>query len=1073
MSHNIVSLTDQSGSQNIRIPEASPYLGSDVKLVKNEENSQVFSQSLRDNLVTQVDDGFPENSGVALMESSNMIVSQNDGVMYIEADGSVIFKPKEITSSSSETMPISPRSRPDISLCLEDSSNIDQNYLVVVENPVASQALSTDFEASIVMNPESSGLDANSSLSASGTGVDLKSGGSEHPHQHTIMVLDSQIGADSMLIDPNVLVAYENSSTKQMSFNADPTLESNIRPIPEICQGSYMNLTEASIAGGVANYLCEKNVHQSSDLSTQFNNAQSVHTILIAPSKTSQSTEAKGLDHEKKSTGFKECESSRLLQQQENLKMLEKSHLHHHMKEAKKKLSSELKGYDSKSYAGKKGEESVDSMSYPEGDNTGSLSNVDDNTCVFSSITAKINADLLAHVPGCQRFLFEKMEQSPPSSQLHMTIKSQSDCIFSGTLKSFIEIHNGLKKSLDVKDVSLLEWKSTKKAENTCEQGTMCTLLQPFISLRGRQPKYSYKAKAMDFTSDFESLLNIDNVDDFDERPPPISSRKKKKKRCKSRKPIMSNKSPNSRNSQESQFDKQCLQHSSQEEQIKGIDCNIQSQLSASFDDPLQQKLLEEQRKYRKRLESNTKKLYSAGSESDVIDKTGLSQEKIYRGTEGHEIQRSLSSDVCKSVASTRRRRDYSSRQYEKVQPRNPLTESESTKQLRVYEENLAFKFFCKYCSFKTKRHSHFLIHMRCHKDGTEKTYSCKTCDFVTLSLSYLKRHELKHKENLFSCNICAAYQTDKESFLQRHIRIKHSSNPKAGMDCSLQCGQCGFHTSDDKDLAQHKLAHSRLDSQSNKTIHSCPECKRTLRSKMHLHRHIRDVHGPDIRPHLCDKCGKAFKRRDALRQHKALHESKANRNLPHKCTTCGKAFRSMAHLKEHLVIHTSERPYLCQYCGAAFKTQAVQKRHILTLHIKPRAHVCSVCSRQFNAKHALQRHESTHVKNESTQESAVMVVDSIEGINEKEKRMAISNLETHVASVSGTLKVEDEDNSHISTGNQVSTVLVQDIIGTASAQSVMEDQMGPENQRLPHAYMQSTQDATTLYYFTGDLQSL
>ena len=38
----------------------------------------------------------------------------------------------------------------------------------------------------------------------------------------------------------------------------------------------------------------------------------------------------------------------------------------------------------------------------------------------------------------------------------------------------------------------------------------------------------------------------------------------------------------------------------------------------------------------------------------------------------------------------------------------------------------------------------------------------------------------------------------------------------------------------------------------------------------MHYARHVRDVHR-QWRPYLCDLCGKAFKRPDALKQHKYL----------------------------------------------------------------------------------------------------------------------------------------------------------------------------------------------------------
>lgn len=59
--------------------------------------------------------------------------------------------------------------------------------------------------------------------------------------------------------------------------------------------------------------------------------------------------------------------------------------------------------------------------------------------------------------------------------------------------------------------------------------------------------------------------------------------------------------------------------------------------------------------------------------------------------------------------------------------------------------------------------------------------------------------------------------------------------------------------------------------------------------------------------------------------------------------------------------MHSSERPFLCHFCGSSFKTQSVQRKHILSLHLKPRAHPCSLCEKKFNTPYALRRHNRTH----------------------------------------------------------------------------------------------------------------
>ena len=50
-----------------------------------------------------------------------------------------------------------------------------------------------------------------------------------------------------------------------------------------------------------------------------------------------------------------------------------------------------------------------------------------------------------------------------------------------------------------------------------------------------------------------------------------------------------------------------------------------------------------------------------------------------------------------------------------------------------------------------------------------------------------------------------------------------------------------------------------------------CDQCDYRTSRKMHFLRHVKDVHR-QWRPYLCHHCGKAFKRRDALKQHSTLH---------------------------------------------------------------------------------------------------------------------------------------------------------------------------------------------------------
>lgn len=275
--------------------------------------------------------------------------------------------------------------------------------------------------------------------------------------------------------------------------------------------------------------------------------------------------------------------------------------------------------------------------------------------------------------------------------------------------------------------------------------------------------------------------------------------------------------------------------------------------------------------------------------------------------------------------------------------------------QTKAYEESTPFKFFCKSCSFKTKRESHFVKHMLIH-EKRGKLHKCTLCDFSTLKLSHLRRHELAHSKIVFSCKQCT-YKTDDKKLLLRHVKFRHKKKEEdvsAAELKRLSCSQCKYTTLRPYLFQRHMRVHA--DGGKSKMF-ECRLCNYKTSRKEHYTRHVNNVH-TSRRPFLCDLCGKAFKRGDALRQHKDTH---SEREHPFHCDRCSKGFRSHAHLIEHQASHSDLRSFLCELCGASFKTRSCQRKHVLTIHMNPRAHQCDQCEKRFNTNYALRRHMKLH----------------------------------------------------------------------------------------------------------------
>ena len=75
-----------------------------------------------------------------------------------------------------------------------------------------------------------------------------------------------------------------------------------------------------------------------------------------------------------------------------------------------------------------------------------------------------------------------------------------------------------------------------------------------------------------------------------------------------------------------------------------------------------------------------------------------------------------------------------------------------------------------------------------------------------------------------------------------------------------------------------------------------------------------------------CDICGKAFRRRNVLFQHRTSHfPSRFSCDFEQ----CNKKFGTKQNLESHLRTHTGEKPYKCGICNSSFKRYHHLKKHV------------------------------------------------------------------------------------------------------------------------------------------------
>jgi len=216
----------------------------------------------------------------------------------------------------------------------------------------------------------------------------------------------------------------------------------------------------------------------------------------------------------------------------------------------------------------------------------------------------------------------------------------------------------------------------------------------------------------------------------------------------------------------------------------------------------------------------------------------------------------------------------------------------------REYEQLMPYQF-CTQCSFMSKRDGHMRRHLELHARGVN-ILKCSQCPYRTTRTNHLTRHQLRqHSQTSVSCRVDGCtYVTSNERLLQKHVTSRHATHTKSStFPCPVS--GCTYTAMTETRLLRHKARHRSVEGQSQLSDtdlverYQCTQCSYQTTQREHFRRHVDSVHH-NLRPFLCDICGRRFKRHDALLQHALVHSDQSNARFSvHRCTVCQRTFRS------------------------------------------------------------------------------------------------------------------------------------------------------------------------------------
>ncbi|XP_027876179.1 zinc finger protein 335 isoform X2 [Xiphophorus couchianus] len=226
------------------------------------------------------------------------------------------------------------------------------------------------------------------------------------------------------------------------------------------------------------------------------------------------------------------------------------------------------------------------------------------------------------------------------------------------------------------------------------------------------------------------------------------------------------------------------------------------------------------------------------------------------------------------------------------------------------------------------------------------RPHNCWICGSRFLTQEDLRFHIDSHEGNdpeLFKCLQCS-YRCKRWSSLKEHMFNHEGTKP-------FKCEECDYSSVYKKDVIRHSAVHSKEKRRKKELVPKvlefpCPVCDKVYPMQKRLTQHMK-THSSE-KPHMCDKCGKSFKKRYTFKMHLLTHIQSLGDKF--KCEFCDYSCENKKLLLNHQLSHTNDRPFRCDYCKYSTSKEEFLVSHMAIKHTGEKPFSCDMC--HFTTKH-------------------------------------------------------------------------------------------------------------------------